>query len=254
MTDRRLQKSYCVTGLQPRRAYNDAMNLAFNKRAGVCRGGLALVALLGTGVLATACGAASSTIRQSEVRSGSATSLEKPALAYVNCMRSHGEPNMPEPTFTGRHATLHITPNSGVDPGTRQFTAATTACQHLVPHGNGPSRGQTITPVQQADYLKAVACMRSHGFPAFPNPVFQNNRVTFSTAGPRIDTNSSQYKRALTTCQKLIPAGLPDSGPRSSSRPITARWRCPDRRRASDGSGRQARPGRRAARDVRRRE
>ena len=216
MTDRRLQKSYCVTGVQPRLPYNDAMRLPFNKRAQVCRAGLVVVAILGTGVLATACGGASKTTQQSGAHSGSAVSLENSALAYVNCMRTHGEPNMPEPTFSGRHAALHITPNSGVDPGSPQFTAATNACKHLAPHGGGPSSGQTITPAQQADYLKAVACMRSHGFPGFPDPVFQNNDVTFSAAGSRIDTNSSQYKRALTTCQKLIPAGLPDSSPSGS--------------------------------------
>jgi hypothetical protein len=58
--------------------------------------------------------------------------------------------------------------------------------------------------------------MRSHGFPGFPDPVFRNNNVTFSAAGSRIDTNSSQYKSALTTCQKLIPAGLPFSSPSGS--------------------------------------
>jgi hypothetical protein len=216
MPDRRLQKSYCVTGVQPRLPYNDAMRLPFNKSAQVCRAGLAVVAILGTGVLATACGGASSTTQQSGAHSGSAVSLENSALAYVNCMRTHGEPNMPEPTFNGRHAALHITPNSGVDPGSPQFTAATNACKHLAPHGGGPSTGQTITPAEQADYLKAVACMRSHGFPGFPDPVFQNNTVTFSAAGSRIDTNSSQYKSALTTCQKLIPAGLPDSSPSGS--------------------------------------
>jgi hypothetical protein len=216
MADRRLQKSYCVTGLQPRLPYNDAMNLPFNKPARVCRAGLVVVALLGTGVLAAACGGASRTTRQSGAHSGNTVSLENSALAYVNCMRTHGEPNMPEPTFNGRHATLNITPSSGVDPGSPQFSAATKACQRLAPHEGGPSSGQTITPAQQADYLKAVACMRSHGFPGFPDPVFQNNNVTFSAAGSRIDTNSSEYKSALTTCQKLIPAGLPFSSPSGS--------------------------------------
>ncbi len=52
--------------------------------------------------------------------------------------------------------------------------------------------------------------MRSHGFPNFPDPTFQDNTVTFNTPTP-IDTNSPQYKSALATCQKLIPAGLPYS-------------------------------------------
>jgi hypothetical protein len=130
-------------------------------------------------------------------------------------MRTHGVPNMPDPTFNGRHATLAITPSSGVDPSSPQFAAASNACKHLVFKG-GASEGPTITPADQADYLQAVACMRSHGFPGFPDPVFQNNNVTFSAAGSRIDTNSPQYKRALTTCQKLVPAGLPDSSPTGS--------------------------------------
>jgi hypothetical protein len=196
-----LQKSYCVTGVQPRLSYTDTMNTQCNT----------LVALLATGLLVAGCGAASSTTGQSGVQNASAVSLNSRALAYVNCMRTHGEPNMPDPTFSGRHATLAITPSSGVDPTSPQFSAATKACQHLVPQGGAATGGPAITPAQQADYLKAVACMRSHGFPAFPDPVFQNNNVTFNAAGSRIDTNSSRYKRALTTCQKVIPAGLPDS-------------------------------------------
>jgi hypothetical protein len=53
--------------------------------------------------------------------------------------------------------------------------------------------------------------MRSHGFPKFPDPTFQGNNVMFNSATP-INTNSPQYQGALATCDKLIPAGLPDSG------------------------------------------
>jgi hypothetical protein len=231
MTDRRLQKSYCVTGVQLRLPYNDTMSLKFNKqrnvpaastgsaarprraRARVYRAGLVVVALLSAGALVTACGGGSSA--SSAAPHGSVTSLENAALRYTDCMRTHGEPNMPEPSFNGRHATLDITPSSGVDPSSPQFTAATKACEHLVSNG-GASAGPTITPADQADYLKAVACMRSHGFPGFPDPVFRNNNVTFNAPGSPIDTSSSQYKSALTTCEKLIPAGLPDSSPSGS--------------------------------------
>jgi hypothetical protein len=187
--------------VQPPLSYTGTMNIQCNK----------LVALLGTVVLVAGFGAGSSAIGQSGTPNGSAVSLDDRALAYAGCMRTHGEPNMPEPTFNGRHATLAITPSSGVDPNSPQFSAATKACKHLVRQGGAATGGQAITPAQQADYLKAVACMRSHGFPAFPDPVFQNNNVTFNAAGSHINTSSSQYKSALTTCQKLIPAGLPDS-------------------------------------------
>jgi len=134
-------------------------------------------------------------------------------LRYVQCLQTHGEPNFPEPVFHGRTANIEITPSSGVDPNSPQFTAAANACKHLLPNDGVPSKGsegQIITPADQTDYLKGAACMRSHGVPDFPDPTFKNNSVTFRSSSS-IDTTSSQFKSALATCDKLIPAGLPYS-------------------------------------------
>jgi hypothetical protein len=57
--------------------------------------------------------------------------------------------------------------------------------------------------------------MRSHGITNFPDPTFQNSGVAFNTRTP-IDADSPQYERALVTCEKLIPAGLPYSSPNAS--------------------------------------
>jgi hypothetical protein len=240
MTDPRLQKSYLVTGPQPPLAYNVAMSISGNqpgvepaaptrreaspRRAGtrLGRAALVVVALLGIGVLAAACGGGLSspgvasagktttTTGPSTAQGGSNASRENSALAYINCMRTHGEPNMPEPSFSGGHVNININANSGVDPSSPQFAAANRACKHLIPKKGGVSPGNTITPADEAAYLKAAACMRSLGIPNFPDPTFQNNSVEFNTPTP-IDTNSPQYKSALATCQKLIPAGLPYS-------------------------------------------
>jgi len=80
------------------------------------------------------------------------------------------------------------------------------------PQNTGTQNTQTpqITPADQGDYLKAAECMRSHGVPDFPDPTFGNNTVTFNVP-PNIDPNSSQAKRAVATCSKLIPPGLPYS-------------------------------------------
>lgn len=67
-----------------------------------------------------------------------------------------------------------------------------------------------ITPADRRDYVKAAACIRSHGFPDFPDPTFGNNTVTFNIP-PNIDPNSSQAQRAEAICAKLIPPGLPYS-------------------------------------------
>jgi hypothetical protein len=232
MPDRVLQNHNCVAALQHRLSYNVIMSLSVNeqsneehrnepvastrsaaghRRGGAwpCRAGLLVVTLLGTSVLAAACGSVSS----GQVVAGhlNRTLGLTHALAFVNCMRTHGEPNMPDPAAAGNSVSISIKVGSGVNPGSAQFTAAFKACKHLAGFKGSGSGGPTITAADQADYLKAVACMRSHGFPKFPDPVFQDNNVSFTTTTP-IDTNSAQYQRALATCDKLIPAGLPYSG------------------------------------------
>ena len=178
-------------------------------RAPFCRADLVIVLLLCTIVLAAACGRGLSVQPTAHLH---IRGVPNRALAFVNCMRTHGEPNMPEPVLEGHSVTIAIHPGSGVDPGSEQFNAALKACKHLMSPGKGGAPGgTTITPADQADYLKAVACMRSHGFPKFPDPVFADNNVTFNSTTP-INTNAPQYQRALATCDKLIPAGLPYSG------------------------------------------
>lgn len=171
--------------------------------------------LLAAGALA-ACGSGPTSATGPSAGDGSTTSLESSLLAYTHCMRTHGEPDMPEPTVTdsGGRTSVNIsaTPGSGFDPDSPQFRTANKACGHLLPGKAGIPDEATITPADQADYLKAAACMRSHGVPGFPDPTFQNNGVTFSAQTP-IDTDSSLYRRALATCEKLIPAGLPYSSP-----------------------------------------
>jgi hypothetical protein len=56
------------------------------------------------------------------------------ALKYSACMRSHGVPNFPDPTFSNGRAQLKVT---GIDPNSPQFVAAVKACQSLRPGGGG---------------------------------------------------------------------------------------------------------------------
>jgi hypothetical protein len=188
-----------------------------------CWACLALATLIGTAIPAAGCGDGSSgraltslgtttTTGPSAGPSASRAGVFNRALAYAQCMRTHGEPSFPDPVREGGSVHETITAGSDVDPNSPRFTTARNACKHLLPN-NGvpvPSQGQTITPAEQADYLKAAACMRSHGISDFPDPTFQNNTVAFNSSSP-IDTSSPQYERALTTCRKLIPAGLPYS-------------------------------------------
>ena len=137
---------------------------------------------------------------------GSANSSS--AVAYSRCVRAHGVPNFPDPDSNGQ------IPKEAViaafrEVGDSRAKAATSACANLNPAGQG---SPTLTAQEQQDYLRAAACMRSHGITNFPDPTFPGGHVEGAIPSS-IDTKSRQFTQAAQTCTKLIPAGLPDSRP-----------------------------------------
>jgi hypothetical protein len=57
--------------------------------------------------------------------------MQATMLKFSQCVRSHGVPNFPDPTFSGNGgATMKITPDVGNSP---QFKAAQQACQSMLP-------------------------------------------------------------------------------------------------------------------------
>jgi hypothetical protein len=174
--------------------------------------GIALLAAgcsTGSGGSPDAGGSASSA---SEVGTGSGGSSQATGLlAFSSCMRSHGVPDFPDPDSSGG-----IPKETGQQLGVSQsqLDTANNACQHLIPPGEslGGQRIQTITVQQQQYYLKAAACMRSHGITTFPEPVFQNGQVEFPELEHLVDLSSPQFTQAYETCKKLIPPGLPYNG------------------------------------------
>jgi hypothetical protein len=112
---------------------------------------------------------------------------------YISCLASHGVP------VSDRGVTLSR--------NSPRLLRAEQACRSLRPASGGT---QTITAQDQTDYLRAARCMRSHGVPGFPDPVFADGGVHFPV--PRnVDTHSPQVLRAIATCRRLIPQGLPYS-------------------------------------------
>jgi len=63
---------------------------------------------------------------------------QQAALAYAQCMRTHGITNFPDPKVTAHSFAVHVP--SGTDPNSPQFQAATSACQSLMP-GDRAAKG-----------------------------------------------------------------------------------------------------------------
>jgi hypothetical protein len=131
-------------------------------------------------------------------------------VAFAACMRSHGVPGFPDPASTGGIPKPAVV--SAFQAVSKSLgDAAEHACNHLVPAGGLSGQPvRTITPQDRQDYLRAAACMRSHGFPTFPDPTFESDDAQVNLPSS-INQNSSRFTSAATICTKLIPAGLPGS-------------------------------------------
>jgi len=131
---------------------------------------IAAAAIVAVTVIA-ACGSSSpsagvSTSTSSTVRLTDAQA-QRAVVAFSRCMRAHGLAGFPDPS-SPRQFKESFSPGVAQAPA---FQSADAACKHLLPNG-GP-RSQPAAPpshAQLAALLAFARCMRSHGFPSFPDP------------------------------------------------------------------------------------
>jgi hypothetical protein len=142
----------------------------------------AVIIIAGLALLAAACGGGAPT-------ASTTTTRQTAALAFSHCMRAHGVPNFPDPDARGDFPDFHLAVTKPT------ASAANDACRHLL------SSGSPGTPQQRqqkfAFALKVARCLRTHGYPGFPDPTASGQSVP-----PGIDTQSPQFQAVETTCEK----------------------------------------------------
>jgi hypothetical protein len=164
------------------------------------RMGLVAAVLAVAAPLATACGGGPHAGSGASPSQGRAQQLD----AFAQCLRDNGEPNAyiskPNSNSNTSASVLSVMGYTltGVTPGTAQFASAMKACKHLLP-GGGP---HPLTQQQKTQMLGFAACMRAHGYPAYPDPVFQNGGTITPPLPSSIDTASPQFEAALKACNK----------------------------------------------------
>jgi hypothetical protein len=114
------------------------------------------------------------------------------SLAHAQCMRSHGVPDFPDPG----PIQINVKDHPDLDPTSPLFVAAQKACLSLAPGGTA---GNGVTPQMETAALAYSACMRSHGFSKFPDPVFDSRGEHVLLNG--IDTGSALFQNADKLCQ-----------------------------------------------------
>jgi hypothetical protein len=135
---------------------------------------------------------------QASIRMSANGASREQALKFAQCMRSHGVPSFPDPSSDGSFSF------SGNPKSMAGFATARQACSKLLPKGKPPSPAQQAEMRRQA--LQFSACMRSHGFPQFPDPTFSNGGMSIrlnKAAG--MDPGSPRFQQAQEACKSFLP-------------------------------------------------
>jgi hypothetical protein len=121
-------------------------------------------------------------------------------VAYAACMRSHGVPGFPGPDSSGGISKIKVVQASQNNPS--RFTAASTACRHLLPANGSLGAPQTAQQkrTQIADELSFARCMRRHGVSRFPDPTAAAGLSVEMVEAQGIDVHSTSVLRAVQAC------------------------------------------------------
>jgi hypothetical protein len=156
-----------------------------------CSGGSKSPAVLAAGSQPTA------TVAPAGGSGSSGASPLAEAVAYSQCIRSHGVRNFPDPVQTPDRGYGYRT--VGIDPNSASFQGALQACKALPSPWN--SSGQQLSAAQQQAWLNWAQCIRAHGVPDFPDPTFSGREVHDSGVG----SNSPQLQQAMDACKSQTP-------------------------------------------------
>jgi hypothetical protein len=125
-------------------------------------------------------------------------------VVWATCMRSHGDPDQPDPTID-THGGINISMPGSAASLSNAVHNGTAPCNGYLAAASADLRaGATdLTPPDQDALLKYSQCMRANGVPNYPNPG-AGSEMNFNGTG--IDPNSPFFLRANDKCGKEIDA------------------------------------------------
>ncbi len=178
-------------------------------------GGVALVAVVALGL--TACGGTgpgsasvanvstttSATHRGSAPKTVAKTGAAQSLVEWARCMRSHGDPDQPDPSIDA-HGGINIFIPSTSGSLSNAVHNGTSPCNQYLAAASASLRAgaRDLTPPDQAALLRYAQCMRANGIPNYPDP--GTGGTNFNGTG--IDPNSPFFQRANNLCGKKIRA------------------------------------------------
>src|SRR5215472_16290167 len=163
-----------------------------------------LAVTVGLLLLTAACGSStsSSSGTSSSGTGGVAAAYVSDKLGLARCLRAHGVPNYPDPNASGQEP-----PGSKQLIFTPQGQAAVGACSSW---GNRISNDVAAqNQAVRVEYVRFAECMRAHGLPDFPDPVYAEGRVEFVLRASQdgFDPHSPQVLAKAHHCESVLPPG-----------------------------------------------
>jgi hypothetical protein len=136
----------------------------------------------------------------------SASAASNPQLKMSECMRAHGVPDFPDPTQGSGGEGLSVSQSVGSDTITvggipfsgPVFEAAIKTCRFF----GGGSAPPPITEAVKQQQFHFAACMRTHGVPNYPDPVFPPGGGIERPSAPGLNVNSPSFQRAIKLCNR----------------------------------------------------
>lgn len=154
-----------------------------------------LAAALAVAAMLTACGSSSPPAAPSAANGAQAQEQQlQDMVRFARCMRSHGAPNLPDPTssphdFKGAFA--HPSP---------AVQSAAMDCRHLLPIGEQQRANARPSPARAAALVAFARCLRTHGFPNFPDPTATGDLSHEMLATAGIDIHQPAVRHAADAC------------------------------------------------------
>jgi hypothetical protein len=157
--------------------------------------GLVLVLAACSGSSSGGAGVASVASQKKNASSSASSSAPASALAFSQCMRSHGVRNFPDPKSSG--GIPKVSPQQ-LEVTSTQFQTAQTACAHLLQ----PDQAQAQLMLSgMRDFAR---CMRARGARNWPDPTIDSDgRPVFDLHG-RINPDSPQMDNTSGECAHLL--------------------------------------------------
>ena len=136
----------------------------------------------------------------------SARAASNEQLKLSECMRAHGVPGFPDPTNSGGGEGISVVSSPGSETTTiggipfsgPVFEAAITTCKFF----GGGSAPPAVSESQKLRLFHFSECIRTHGVPNYPDPVFPPGGGIERPSALGLNLNSPTFQHAIKLCNR----------------------------------------------------